>query len=48
LYKTITKDENWIATDLNDKTTEEFKDKEGRVVLKEPGNNTHHDTYYGI
>jgi RHS repeat-associated protein len=47
LYKTITKDENWIATDLNDKTTEEFKDKEGRVVLKRTYNNAlPHDTYY--
>lgn len=34
LYKTITKDENWMATDGNNKTTEEFKDKEGRIVLK--------------
>ena len=38
LYKTITKDENWIdqSTDELDKlhTTEEFKDKFGRVVLK--------------
>jgi RHS repeat-associated protein len=34
LYKTITKDENWVAADGKNKTTEEFKDKEGRVVLK--------------
>ena len=32
LYKTITKDENWVSGLAN--TTEEFKDKEGRVVLK--------------
>ena len=32
LYKTITKDENWTSGDNN--TTQEFKDKEGRVVLK--------------
>jgi RHS repeat-associated protein len=34
LYKTITKDENWTSSDGKNKTTEEFKDKEGRVVLK--------------
>ncbi|WP_223150944.1 DUF6443 domain-containing protein, partial [Flavobacterium ajazii] len=36
LYKTITKDENWQSNQAypNDHTTEEFKDKEGRVVLK--------------
>ncbi|AWG25601.1 DUF6443 domain-containing protein [Flavobacterium kingsejongi] len=40
LYKTITRDEN-------DTPTEEFKDKEGRVVLKRGYNNTvPHDTYY--
>ncbi|MFN7675089.1 DUF6443 domain-containing protein, partial [Flavobacterium sp.] len=53
LYKTITKDENWIGGSNN--TTEEFKDKEGRVVLKRTygesivGNVsvfTNHDTYY--
>lgn len=32
LYKTVTKDENWTSG-LNN-TTEEFKDKQGRVVLK--------------
>lgn len=32
LYKTITKDENWVAG--LDNTTEEFKDKEGKVILK--------------
>ncbi|WP_169051635.1 DUF6443 domain-containing protein [Flavobacterium sp. H122] len=45
LYKTITKDENW--TSGNNNTTEEFKDKEGRVVLKRTYNNAvAHDTYY--
>ena len=45
LYKTITKDENW--TSGKDNTTEEFKNKEGQVVLKrtyESGEK--HDTYY--
>ncbi|MFE3872475.1 DUF6443 domain-containing protein, partial [Flavobacterium sp. ZS1P70] len=58
LYKTITKDENWSASDLNNKTTEEFKNKEGQVILKRTysnykdinGNitatNAAHDTYY--
>ena len=48
LYKTITKDEHWDAS-LNgtDHTTEEFKDKEGRVVLKRTYNlGEPHDTYY--
>lgn len=46
LYKTITKDENWSVGNKN--TTQEFKDKEGRVVLKRTfnGNYTHYDTYY--
>jgi len=34
LYKTITKDENWQFSDEKMGTTEEFKDFEGRVVLK--------------
>ena len=56
LYKTITKDENWISG--NNNTTEEFKDKEGRVVLKRTysdylnisgtviDSEVAHDTYY--
>jgi len=45
LYKTITKDENWTSGENN--TTEEFKDKEGKVVLKRTYNNgDKHDTYY--
>ncbi|GAB1856713.1 hypothetical protein MHTCC0001_15490 [Flavobacteriaceae bacterium MHTCC 0001] len=49
LYKTITKDENW--TSGTNHTTEEFKDKQGRVVLKRTyadvgGVSTPHDTYY--
>ncbi|MBN8643438.1 MAG: type IV secretion protein Rhs [Flavobacteriales bacterium] len=47
LYKTITKDENWVSTDGNNNTTIEFKDKEGKVVLKRTYNNDDaHDTYY--
>jgi len=47
LYKTITKDENWKASDGLNRTTEEFKDKQGRVVLKRTyNNNQKHDTYY--
>ena len=34
LYKTITKDENWQTSDGTNHTTEEFKDKLGRVILK--------------
>ncbi|MCA0349536.1 MAG: RHS repeat-associated core domain-containing protein [Bacteroidetes bacterium] len=50
LYKTITKDENWEGGKNN--TTEEFKDKQGQVVLKRSysdyGEQTEvaHDTYY--
>ncbi|WP_264538220.1 DUF6443 domain-containing protein [Flavobacterium sp. N1736] len=49
LYKTITKDENWMAsqTDVNDHTTQEFKDKEGRMILKRNFDaEKWHDTYY--
>ena len=34
LYLTISKDENWQASDGKKGTVEEYKDKEGRVVLK--------------
>ncbi len=45
LYKTITKDENW--TSGLDHTTEEFKNKQGQVILKRTYNNQiKHDTYY--
>lgn len=45
LYKTITKDENW--TSGKNHTTEEFRDKEGRVILKRTyDNGEKHDTYY--
>ena len=50
LYKTITKDENWYPNQLYPKlyTTEEFKDKQGRVILKRTydGQEIPHDTYY--
>lgn len=57
LYKTITKDENWKVTDGKNNTTEEFKDKEGKVVLKRTytdividgvlvESQSKHDTYY--
>lgn len=49
LDKVVTKDENGWPTqqNLKDHTTEEFKDKEGRVVLKRAyDNNVAHDTYY--
>ena len=47
LYKTITKDENWVPADALNKTTEEFKDKHGRIILKRYyNNNAKHDTYY--
>ncbi|NER12848.1 RHS repeat-associated core domain-containing protein [Leptobacterium flavescens] len=49
LSKVITKDENW--TSGTNHTSEEFTDKQGRVVLKRTyadinGTSTPHDTYY--
>ncbi|MCL9805438.1 DUF6443 domain-containing protein [Flavobacterium amniphilum] len=45
LYLTITKDENW--TSGNNHTTQEFKDKAGKVVMKRTFNaNDAHETYY--
>jgi RHS repeat-associated protein len=45
LYKTVTKDENW--TSGNDNATQEFKNKEGQVVLKRTFNaGNAHDTFY--
>lgn len=55
LYKSVTKNENWKSTDGNNNTTIEFKDKEGKVILKRNygvsvvngvETNTKHDTYY--
>ncbi|WP_281228751.1 DUF6443 domain-containing protein [Flavobacterium aquiphilum] len=47
LSKMITKDENWKPIDNKDRTTEEFKDKEGHLVLKRTyDNQVAHDTYY--
>jgi RHS repeat-associated protein len=47
LTKLIIKNENWIDTDGNNNTTHEFRDKQGRLILKrnfEAGVNQ--DTYY--
>ncbi len=47
LYVAITKDENWTPADGNNHTTKEYKDKQGRVVLKRNFNEgSAHDTYY--
>ncbi len=53
LMKNITKDENWTVADGLKHTTEEFKDKNGQVVLKRtyaevgsPSVVEGHDTYY--
>ncbi|MDR6969683.1 hypothetical protein J2X31_003717, partial [Flavobacterium arsenatis] len=46
LYKTVTKDENWVTGSSNH-TTEEFKNKQGQIVLKRTYNaGQAHDTYY--
>jgi RHS repeat-associated protein len=44
LYKTITKDENWESG--NDHTTQEFKNKEGQIILKRTFNGSVYNTYY--
>lgn len=53
LYKTITKDENWVSGTNN--TSEEFSDKDGRLILKKTygisvingvETDTPHETYY--
>ncbi|GAA3630761.1 DUF6443 domain-containing protein [Flavivirga jejuensis] len=45
LYKTVTKDENHSVG--NDHTTEEFKNKQGQVILKRTyESGVEHDTYY--
>ncbi|MNF60219.1 hypothetical protein D3C84_418310 [compost metagenome] len=53
LYKTITKDENWLAGQAapNEHTSVEFKDKQDRIVLKRTygsygAASVKHDTYY--
>ncbi len=52
LYKKITKDENWTIADGLSKTTEEFKNRQGQVILKRTYVSTGaaipeaHDTYY--
>ncbi|WP_422107279.1 DUF6443 domain-containing protein [Winogradskyella sp.] len=47
LIKTVTRDENHPGTATKDHTTEEFKDKQGWVVLKRTyDNGVAHDTYY--
>ncbi|SHI90655.1 DUF6443 domain-containing protein, partial [Aquimarina spongiae] len=52
LYVSITKDENWTQADGDNHTTREYKDKQGRVVLKRTFASTSsataeaHDTYY--
>ncbi len=47
LYKNVTKNENWTSADGNDKTTEEYTNKKGQMILKRTFNNgTAHDTYY--
>ena len=46
LYKTVTKDENHSGT-TKDRTTEEFKNKQGKILLERTYNaNVAHDTYY--
>ena len=51
LYKSVTKNENWKATDINNNTVHDYKDKEGKVILKRTFNsnagiNQILDTYY--
>ncbi|MGM5630307.1 DUF6443 domain-containing protein [Apibacter raozihei] len=47
LYKNLVKKENWKASEGKNHTAEEFKDKEGRVILKRNySGGASHDTYY--
>jgi RHS repeat-associated protein len=55
LFKTVVKDEHWMSYAGNSNCTQEFKNKEGQIVLKRVfggsmvGNTvtqTNHDTYY--
>ena len=47
LYKQITYNENHTNVNSKDHTTEEYKDKKGRLILKRTfANNIPHDTYY--
>ncbi|MDQ0966809.1 RHS repeat-associated protein [Flavobacterium sp. W4I14] len=48
LYKTTSRDENWVLADLKAGITEEFKDFEGRVVLRRvwESNAKNLSTYY--
>ncbi|WP_233164543.1 DUF6443 domain-containing protein [Pedobacter sp. ASV28] len=47
LYKSITRDENWDATNDPDHSTEEYRDKEGRVILRRTfESGIAHNTYY--
>src|SRR5690606_11991746 len=47
LTKSVVKNENWKAGDGNNNTTAEYKDINGKVLLKRTfNNNVPHDTYY--
>ncbi|WP_160112005.1 DUF6443 domain-containing protein [Aquimarina sp. AU58] len=47
LHITITQDENWTPAEGNNHTTKEYKDKQGRIVLKRTFNaGSAHDTHY--
>jgi RHS repeat-associated protein len=48
LYKTTTKDENWVPADVKAGSTDEYKDLDGRVVLKRiwENNSKSLSTYY--
>ena len=47
LYKTVSKDENWITSDSLNHTTETYTNKQGQVVLKRTyKSGVGYDTYY--
>ena len=47
LFKTITKNENWKTTDGKNRTIEEYKDKQGRLILKRSyRDSVYHDKQY--
>ncbi|RYF22085.1 MAG: RHS repeat-associated core domain-containing protein [Flavobacteriales bacterium] len=47
LYKTVVKDENWVTADGNNKTTQIFKNCQGKTILERKFDaGIRHDTYY--
>lgn len=46
LFKNVVKDENWQPGDGNNRTTEEFTNRKGQIILKRTYDGNAHDTYF--